>query len=95
MKKVRVIEYFGTVERTAKACGISRMAVYNWKDVVHLPIAFALEKFTKGRLKVNLKDYQAHYAAETQEKLAKMSTPPKYAPKPYRPTGKRSEAQAA
>jgi hypothetical protein len=83
MKKADAIAYFGSVDRTAKALGVSRIAIYSWKDTVHLPIAFALQEFTKGKLKVNLRDYREANAEEIALRLARMKMPP--AKKAYSP----------
>lgn len=50
MKKAAVIEYFGGVEKTAIALGISKGAVSQWGKDIPLLRAYEIERITGGAL---------------------------------------------
>ena len=84
MLKSAAVKYFGSVERLARAVGVSKFAVYNWPPVVSLPIAFALEDLTNGGLKVRLEVYRDWLAPQTKARREKMSIPKLHVPPAYR-----------
>ena len=51
MKKIDVIEYFGSAAKTARALRISRAAVCMWTDELSDATAFKVELVTNGALK--------------------------------------------
>lgn len=55
MKKEIVIEYFGGVEKTALALGISKGAVSQWGTDIPLLRAYEIERITGGTLSAEKK----------------------------------------
>ncbi|WP_323951406.1 Cro/CI family transcriptional regulator [Aeromonas veronii] len=51
MQKSEVIEHFGTVTATAKALGISHVAVSKWAEQIPKGRAYQIEVLTGGKLK--------------------------------------------
>ncbi|MFM5304259.1 Cro/CI family transcriptional regulator [Aeromonas caviae] len=51
MQKSEVIEHFGTVTATAKALGISHVAVSKWAEKIPKGRAYQIEVLTGGKLK--------------------------------------------
>lgn len=51
MQKSAVLEHFGTVTATAKALGISHVAVSKWDDTIPKGRAYQIEVMTGGKLK--------------------------------------------
>ncbi|MGY3931154.1 phage transcriptional regulator, Cro-like protein [Aeromonas encheleia] len=51
MQKSAVLEHFGTVTATAKALGISHVAVSKWDDTIPQGRAYQIEVLTGGKLK--------------------------------------------
>jgi hypothetical protein len=50
-----LIDHFGSVDKAAKALGLSRQGVYRWQGRdIPLPQQIAYEVATKGRLKADL-----------------------------------------
>lgn len=56
MKKKDVIEYFGSVKKTADALKLWPQAVYNWGEEVPKSAQYRIEIVTKGKLKVDKND---------------------------------------
>ncbi|MFC5705443.1 Cro/CI family transcriptional regulator [Aeromonas eucrenophila] len=53
MQKNTVLEYFGTVTETAKALGISDVAVSKWNETIPKGRAYQIEVLTGGQLKAD------------------------------------------
>lgn len=53
MKTQTAVEHFGSKAELHRALGISSAAVAQWKDIVPLESAMALEILTSGALKVD------------------------------------------
>lgn len=53
MNKSDVLSYFGGVAATAKALGISHVAVSKWGDTIPQGRAYQIEVVTGGKLKAN------------------------------------------
>lgn len=53
MQKSAVLEHFGTVTATAKALGISHVAVSKWDDTIPQGRAYQIEVLTGGKLKAD------------------------------------------
>ncbi|WP_287146664.1 Cro/CI family transcriptional regulator [Aeromonas sp.] len=53
MQKSAVLEHFGTVTATAKALGISHVAVSKWSETIPQGRAYQIEVLTGGKLKAN------------------------------------------
>lgn len=53
MQKNTVLEYFGTVTETAKALGISHVAVSKWNETIPKGRAYQIEVLTGGKLKAD------------------------------------------
>lgn len=51
MNKSEVIEYFGNVEKTAIALGITKGAVSQWGKTIPMRRAYEVERLSEGRLK--------------------------------------------
>lgn len=58
MFKNDVINYFGTLEKVAKALSISVSAVSQWREIIPEKNAYRLQEITKGELKINREQYQ-------------------------------------
>jgi hypothetical protein len=58
MKKRTVIEYFGSVTKTARALGITPQAVSRWKETIPYVSALDAERVTGRALVVNHKMYE-------------------------------------
>ena len=56
MKKKDVIEYFGSIKKTADALGCWPQAVYSWGDDVPDLMAYKVQVVTNGALKVDEKN---------------------------------------
>lgn len=63
MLKQDVLTYFGGANKTAKALGITHVAVVRWPDVIPKVRAYELERLTKGKLKMNPSLYLKQVAA--------------------------------
>lgn len=50
MKKQTVIDYFGSIAKTANTLRIAHTSVIGWQDVIPERMAARLEKLTDGRL---------------------------------------------
>lgn len=59
MRKQTVVDYFGTQIAVAKALGITKSAVCQWKARIPERMAYRLEALTRKRLRVNRKDYES------------------------------------
>jgi len=57
MRKVDVIEYYGSNRNVAEALGVSVQYVQQWKDRIPLGMAYRIESESEGDLCVNLDDY--------------------------------------
>ena len=55
MKKSEVIEYFGNVDKTAMALGITKGAVSQWSETIPMRRAYEVERISNGKLKVTTK----------------------------------------
>lgn len=53
MQKSAVLEHFGTVTATAKALGISHVAVSKWSENIPQGRAYQIEVLTGGKLKAS------------------------------------------
>ena len=53
MQKSAVLEHFGTVTATAKALGISYVAVSKWSETIPQGRAYQIEVLTGGKLKAS------------------------------------------
>ncbi|WP_429054247.1 Cro/CI family transcriptional regulator [Aeromonas veronii] len=53
MQKSTVLEHFGTVTATAKALGISHVAVSKWDNTITKGRAYQIEVLTGGKLKAD------------------------------------------
>lgn len=53
MKKTDVIDYFGSIGATAKALGISHVAVGKWGAAIPKGRAYQIEVLTDGKLKAD------------------------------------------
>lgn len=53
MQKSAVLEHFGTVTATAKALGISHVAVSKWDETIPQGRAYQIEVLTGGKLKAS------------------------------------------
>lgn len=51
MWKHSVLKYFKTASRAAKAAGVTKSAVSQWKDLIPMRMAYQLNKATNGKLK--------------------------------------------
>lgn len=49
MKKIDVINYFGSVAKTARALRINESTVYRWGEELSDKTAFKVELVTKGK----------------------------------------------
>lgn len=58
MNKQTVIDFFGGVQKTANALGVSHPAVSRWKSVIPEKQALLIERLTNGQLKYDQKLYQ-------------------------------------
>ena len=57
MDKQKVIKYFGSMQKTADALGISLQAVHKWPDPIPQGRAYQLQILTRGKLKVRPEAY--------------------------------------
>ncbi|WP_028865058.1 Cro/CI family transcriptional regulator [Psychromonas aquimarina] len=53
MKKIDVINFFGTQEKTARALGVKQASVSRWPKEVPQRRAFEIERITNGALKAD------------------------------------------
>lgn len=53
MKKSDVLSYFGGVDKTAKALGITHVAVSKWGETIPKGRAYQIEVLTGGKLKAD------------------------------------------
>lgn len=58
MEKKTILEYFGSVSKTAIALNISHPAVSRWGEIIPEKQALRAEHITKGRLKYNPAFYE-------------------------------------
>ena len=58
MRTKDAVKHFGNRARIAKALGISRAAVHQWKAVVPGASAVKLQKITRGKLAVDPRLYK-------------------------------------
>jgi DNA-binding transcriptional regulator YdaS (Cro superfamily) len=58
MRKAQVVKHFGGQAATAKAFGVTRSAVAQWKEVVPERIAWKAQFMTGGALRVDPALYQ-------------------------------------
>jgi len=73
MRKADVHAHYGTLEKIAKAVGISKQGVWMWPDVVPEGHAYKLQFLTHGELKVN----PALYSKARAKKRKGVSVPVK------------------
>jgi transcriptional repressor of cell division inhibition gene dicB len=67
MKKQTVIEYFGSINKTAAVLEIAHTSVIGWDDdVIPEGMAARLEKLTDGKLKYDHEFYMAYKKARKQ-----------------------------
>jgi DNA-binding transcriptional regulator YdaS (Cro superfamily) len=53
VKKSDVLSYFGGVDKTAKALGITHVAVSRWGETIPQGRAYQIEVLTGGKLKAD------------------------------------------
>lgn len=53
MHKGKVLEFFGTQAKTARALGITRVSVHSWPEIIPEGAAYKLQVITRGKLKVD------------------------------------------
>lgn len=53
MKKVDVINFFGTQEKTAAVLGVKQASVSRWPETIPPRRAFEIERITNGALKAD------------------------------------------
>ena len=58
MYKQNVLHFFGGVQKTARALGVSHPAVCRWKSIIPEKQALRVERLTKGHLKYDPSLYQ-------------------------------------
>lgn len=63
MYKQNVINFFGGVQKTASALGISHPAVSRWKSVIPEKQALLVDRLTNGQLKYDPELYQENIKA--------------------------------
>lgn len=56
MLKKEVIEYFGSIRKTAEFLGVSTQCVYQWPDVIPESVANKLHVETDGELNAKKQD---------------------------------------
>lgn len=67
MRKQTVIEYFGSINKTAAVLGIAHTSVIGWDDdVIPEGMAARLEKITNCELKYDHEFYMAYKKAKKQ-----------------------------
>lgn len=60
MNKQTVIDYFGSIAKTANTLRIAHTSVIGWQDVIPERMAARLEKLTDGKLKYDHEFYMAY-----------------------------------
>ncbi len=58
MKKETAVKFYGSERALSKVLGISHQAVNNWKENVPIKKAWKLERLSKGKLAIRLRDYR-------------------------------------
>lgn len=58
MKKIDVINFFGTQEKTAAALGLKQASVSRWDEDIPVRRAFEIEHITNGALKADFNQFQ-------------------------------------
>lgn len=53
MLKSDVIEHFGSEAEVARALGVTRGAVWQWKDIIPRGSAYQIQIITRGKLRVD------------------------------------------
>lgn len=66
MKKQTVIDYFGSIAKTANTLRIAHTSVIGWQDVIPERMAARLEKLTDGKLIYDHEFYMEHKRAKKQ-----------------------------
>jgi hypothetical protein len=51
MRTEKVIKYFGSKTKLARAIGIGKQSVQKWKEIVPFPRQQQIEELTQGKLK--------------------------------------------
>ena len=59
MRTSDVLAFYGTQTAVAKALGITKSAVNQWKDLVPEGKAYRLQEMTRGKLKVDRAAYMS------------------------------------
>lgn len=57
MQKLRVVEYYGGISKTAVALGVTHSAVCQWGEIIPEKQALRLDGITGGRLKYDSSMY--------------------------------------
>ena len=58
MKKSTVLNHYESEAEVARLLKITRQAVHNWGEVVPIKQAWKLERLSKGKLAMCLRDYR-------------------------------------
>lgn len=71
ISKQDIILFFGGVDRLAKALGITRQAIYQWKNTIPRACGYQIEVLSHGRLKAKNMPLtmKKHIAKEIRGKL--------------------------
>lgn len=60
MKKIDVIAYFGSQEKTAQALGLNQASISKWPEEVPQLRAFEIERISNGALKADFTPPQSN-----------------------------------